>query len=1094
MDDQSGDRARSLSPPRDREGRSRTRVDENGRRISRSATRPTQQVWALNPLVNVQDVALEAAGAEDKTFQEAVSRARAVSQSDQQLASPSRGSAIERASVSSLPRNSYSGDPLLKNGYKFSSSFGNSPQNSPSVQPLASPPMDSSFFGVRKKLGASRADVEMKDVGRREMILNIAVQPPSPSPSVSPSSSPILRSMMGRDDLAALQRNSRSATEATSIHPGSQCPDCKLLFPGTYDPEVKIMCTKCNKSFKAGERLSLAECQACFTWAIVGKGATQYKCAVCGQMVELFPMFAGDVQEISRHSNSEQIVDAAVHGLLTTWEALRAGAEALLPRPVRSTFINWSQTIVTNYSVWEPKDDDEIRKLIYEAQAAGLTLRVLGHGHSQSPSVCGNNEPGVLLMRLNRYEQENSGHPDFEWVNGEQGDAFRDVEINAGWSLAQLYGRTVPRGYFLFSQTAACPFSIGGFYMHSVHGSSHAESVMSTRCVGLRVIKYDGTIVNIDKEKDLRMWRSSYGAGGVVTHVTIRLRRITSLKNSHVNFAFEMTPEKVQSCIFDSLGSYHACEFFWDPYSNDLVIARWQGVNDEKAPSNFERKSVDDDHFKASMTMTHGLPVGGDAFAKVAPDSCRCFEAREVNLQAAFAGLRHFLAKDAAGPDSMFIVDWVPRCVFMAYFVPIRSAWDVINAMKAVQEVIAWGNETKQAYGIDIPVEFRFVRGNSNAVFTPLWEPQQSAQEDPDDFSKKQLYMNIEVIAYTKDLDQTFSPYSHKDNPYTASWQEYWYRLEQKWRKIDGCRPHPAKLFGLDPRPEGGYRAFAPQYVHEVWTPMQKRWIKKWLLEVDPPQVFTRNYIKQLLAEPSPLDRIDGDDVLAHASKLPDATHSTIQNINDFKGCWFMVLTIPYWLSGMVVHSAGFAAFVAMAILGLFQGQCDEQVFGYVLRDCGAHPLCTDTAMRWIQAWFLYRGLMGLFVAPFHLVINCRRVALCCQRFRKHAPSWSKPNSDDNSKWFWRCVPICDIMISFTLGLGLICLQHMFECGMTQVFAVEAGCLAILLGVLASRMGMRLKGQYYRFFHYNGNGAFFAQRGIKGSFNPFRRLNDRRYL
>lgn len=1086
MDDQEDDRARSLSPPRGREGRSRARNEGNGRRISRSATRPSQQVWALNPLVSVQDSALEAAGEEDKNFKDAVTRARAVSQSEQGR-NPS-------PSVSSLPRNSYStGDPLLKGGYKFSSS--GSPQNSPNLGPsnnspqnyLDSPHNHMGFFGRKKPKG----DMELKELTKHEMILNIAVQPPSESPS----NSPILRSMMGRDDIAALKRNSRSATEATSIIAGTQCPECKTLIPGTFEPGAKLICVnaKCGKLIKVGDRLSLAECQACFTWALVGKAATYFKCAVCRQQVELIPMNPAEVQEVSRHSASEQIVDAAVHGLLSTWEMIRAGADALLPNPVRTSFINWSQTIVTNFSVLEPKDDDQIRKLIFEAQAAGLTLRVLGHGHSQSPSVCGNNEPGVLLIRLNRYGQETNGISDFEWVGGEQGDPTRDVTINAGWSLAQLYGRTVPKGYFLFSQTAACPFSIGGFYMHSVHGSAHAESIMSTRCVGLRVIKYDGSIIEIDKEKDLRMWRSSYGAGGVVTHVTIRMRRFTSITNSHVNYQFAMTPEKVHSCIFESLGGYHACEFFWDPYGDELVIARWKG-EDDGGPSHFERKNVDEMQFKNSMNMTHGLPVGGDAFAKIVPDSVHTWAAREVNLQAAFTGLRHFLTKDAAGPDAMFIVDWVPRCVFLAYFIPIQSADDVLKALQAVKDVIAWGRETNQAYGIDCPVEFRFVRGNSNAVFTPLWEPAKDSQEDPSNFTEKQLYMNIEVIAYTKELDQKFSPHSHLDNPYTASWQEFWYRVEQKWRAMEGARPHPAKLFGLEPRPAGGYRAFAPQYVHEVWTPTQKRWIRKWLAETDPPQVFTRQYLKQLLADPSPIDRIDADEVLLHATKLPDATHTTINNINDYKGLWFVIITLPYWFSGMLVHSAGLVLFLVLAVLGLFQGQCDEEVFGYVIRDCGTHPLCTETAMHWIQAWFLYRGMMGLFVAPFHLIINCRRFALCCQRLKKHAPSWSKPNSDDNSKWFWRCVPICDIMISFTLGFGLICMQHMYECGLIQVFCAEAISLAILLGVLCTRMAMRLKGQYYRFFHYNGNGTFFAQKGIKASFNPFHRLNDRRYL
>jgi len=260
--------------------------------------------------------------------------------------------------------------------------------------------------------------------------------------------------------------------------------------------------------------------------------------------------------------------------------------------------------------------------------------------------------------------------------------------------------------------------------------------------------------------------------------------------------------------------------------------------------------------------------------------------------------------------------------------------------------------------------------------------------------------------------------------------------------------------------------------------------------------VFTRQFLKLLLAEPSPLDRIDADDILMHATKLPDATKTTIPNINDFKGCWFMCVTLPYWLSGMTVHMAGFAMLVVLAVLGLFQGQCNEAVFGYVIRDCGLHPLCTETALHWIQAWFLFRGILGLIVAPFHMLINCRRTALCCIKLkdRGKATSWSNPNSDDNSKWFWRCVPICDIMISFTLGFGLICLQHMFDCGLSEFFMLECCCMGILLCVLGSRMGMRLKGQYYRFFQYNGNGSFFAQKSITGSWNPWHRLKDRKYM
>ena len=120
------------------------------------------------------------------------------------------------------------------------------------------------------------------------------------------------------------------------------------------------------------------------------------------------------------------------------------------------------------------------------------------------------------------------------------------------WLAKELYKRTVPEGYLLFSQTAGYQFSVGGVMSSCVHGANMHESLLATRVTGVRLLSADGTYEWVRDESELRVLRGSLGCFGIITHVQLELQRVTALAASHVDVTMKPTTADVGRACFPS--------------------------------------------------------------------------------------------------------------------------------------------------------------------------------------------------------------------------------------------------------------------------------------------------------------------------------------------------------------------------------------------------------------------------------------------------------------------------------------------------------------------------------------------------------------
>lgn len=124
----------------------------------------------------------------------------------------------------------------------------------------------------------------------------------------------------------------------------------------------------------------------------------------------------------------------------------------------------------------------------------------------------------MLLMQLNQYAEEN--------VSDFAVDVNRQtVWVNAGLTLRRLHVRMREAcpSLSLPSHTAGAFFAIGGVVSNCVHGDVPTFGLLQNALSKVRVINGKGEVLVIEREEDLRYYRSSLGMLGVITHVELRL-------------------------------------------------------------------------------------------------------------------------------------------------------------------------------------------------------------------------------------------------------------------------------------------------------------------------------------------------------------------------------------------------------------------------------------------------------------------------------------------------------------------------------------------------------------------------------------------
>lgn len=220
-------------------------------------------------------------------------------------------------------------------------------------------------------------------------------------------------------------------------------------------------------------------------------------------------------------------------------------------------FRNWSGSVAfTPGTVERPADEQEIRKIVRSAGAAGRTVRPVGRGHSSMPLV----RTPDTLMSLER----------LRGVAACSREAM-EADVDAGTRISEMCEQLHERGFATENLGDVDFQAIAGAVGTGTHGTGIRFGNLSTQANGVRLVTADGTTVEWHRDTDpelMRAARVSLGALGVVTRIRLHLERAHDLHRlsycAHVEDVLEHLDELVRrNRIFD---------FYWYPRRDEAQI------------------------------------------------------------------------------------------------------------------------------------------------------------------------------------------------------------------------------------------------------------------------------------------------------------------------------------------------------------------------------------------------------------------------------------------------------------------------------------------------------------------------------------------
>lgn len=474
-------------------------------------------------------------------------------------------------------------------------------------------------------------------------------------------------------------------------------------------------------------------------------------------------------------------------------------------------FSNWSENIQTDKKIKFPKTDIEIIQLIKKYSKTNSTIRVVGAGHSISPTVCTNNSSDrkVKLISLSKYslvpENININHEDMT------------VTVNAGWSLSKLYHELNKYRYFLETQPASAAFSVSGLCCTPVHGAKLGASHLSDSILAMRLIDDKGDIIiKTRDDPDFTFYQLSLGIFGIVTGVTFKIYKyenftMTSLTHP-INFDDPSVNIKLNefllNCIRKSINSETAeyAQCFLDLHASKVLCLHWI----ESKQNAFIRDYIEPLSV-GKMTLLETFLKRIDSDYRQSP-----FTLALISKFARYS-ITQSVENDYQTNRDLFWLTTAIRAYFMEYYIPIytENTFDD-NQESLVDYVVDYESDSKENPDIsldrlydainvvvktmrrfkkanktfipDLPCEFRFVV-SSQCKLSPIYYNSE--------VEKKTIYLAIEIPCLANNLDFKFAEGINKDNTQLISdFTEFYSQVEKGWIELGG-RSHWGKLYSF---------------------------------------------------------------------------------------------------------------------------------------------------------------------------------------------------------------------------------------------------------------------------------------------------------
>jgi FAD/FMN-containing dehydrogenase len=182
---------------------------------------------------------------------------------------------------------------------------------------------------------------------------------------------------------------------------------------------------------------------------------------------------------------------------------------------------NWvgNQSFIARHKA-EPSSEDELAALVHEASSLNLPIRVAGAGHSFTPVVV----TSGLLLSLKNIQGLVSADLDRKRVVVRAGTGIGDI----GQELKRI-------GLSLANQGDIDTQAIAGALSTGTHGTGIELGCLSSQMVGMRLVQPDGSILEIDGDRDTATMAAaqvSIGMLGVISTITLQAISAYNLKET----------------------------------------------------------------------------------------------------------------------------------------------------------------------------------------------------------------------------------------------------------------------------------------------------------------------------------------------------------------------------------------------------------------------------------------------------------------------------------------------------------------------------------------------------------------------------------
>jgi len=220
------------------------------------------------------------------------------------------------------------------------------------------------------------------------------------------------------------------------------------------------------------------------------------------------------------------------------------------------TWTNWPGNISADPAeIVHPRDEAEVSEIVASATDRGLSVRVVGAGHSFMP-LCATD--GVLLCL-----EEMAGGIDADPVR-------RRAVVGPGSSIGSLGDPLWDAGLCLHNQGDIDTQHIAGAISTSTHGSGIREQSFSGSAMRFQVVQPNGDVLVVgeDQPELLAAMQTSLGLLGVITQVELAVRPSFTL---HEQLDCWPLAEILGRWDFEMAGRRHF-SFFWMPYSDSAEM------------------------------------------------------------------------------------------------------------------------------------------------------------------------------------------------------------------------------------------------------------------------------------------------------------------------------------------------------------------------------------------------------------------------------------------------------------------------------------------------------------------------------------------